>query len=32
VPGPKPRVLLGNLPSVLLRKEHLTYDFDKIYE
>ena len=31
VPSPRPRVLLGNLPSILLRKRHLTYDFDKIY-
>jgi hypothetical protein len=31
VPSPKAKVLLGNLPNILLRKEHLTYDFDKLY-
>jgi uncharacterized membrane protein YcaP (DUF421 family) len=31
VPSPKARILLGNLPNLMLRKKHLTYDFDKIY-
>lgn len=31
VPSAKATILLGNLPNAILRREHLTYDFDKIY-
>ncbi|XP_053691413.1 probable cytochrome P450 28d1 [Sabethes cyaneus] len=29
--GPKPRVLFGNLPSLLTQKEHIYYDMERIY-
>lgn len=32
VPSAKAKILLGNLPNVLLRKEHLVYDFEKLYK
>lgn len=32
VSSPKPKVLLGNLPNAVSRKEHVTYDLCKIYE
>lgn len=28
----KARLVLGNLPNLLLRREHITYDFDRLYE
>lgn len=31
VPSAKPRILFGNLPTVITRKEHLTSDFDRLY-
>lgn len=31
VPSAKAKVLLGNLPNIILRKKNLKYDFDKIY-
>jgi hypothetical protein len=31
VSSAKTRVLLGSLPNMILRKENLTYDFDRIY-
>ncbi|XP_055546467.1 probable cytochrome P450 28a5 [Wyeomyia smithii] len=29
--GPKPRVLFGNIPSLLTQKRHLYYDMERIY-
>jgi cytochrome P450 family 28 len=32
VPAPKPRILLGNIPNLLLGKRHIIYDYDEIYQ
>lgn len=32
VPSAKATIVLGNLPQTLLRRKHVTADFDKIYE
>jgi hypothetical protein len=32
IAAPKPKILLGDLPNVLLRKKHVAYDLDKIYK
>jgi cytochrome P450 family 28 len=32
VPAAKARVLLGSLPNMVLRKENIKYDFDRIYK
>uniref|UniRef100_A0A182Q963 Cytochrome P450 n=1 Tax=Anopheles farauti TaxID=69004 RepID=A0A182Q963_9DIPT len=31
VKGPKPRLLLGNLPFLLTHKRHIVYNYDQIY-
>lgn len=31
VKGPKPKVLFGNIPSVLTQKQHIYYEYQKIY-
>ncbi|CRK97114.1 CLUMA_CG010454, isoform A [Clunio marinus] len=32
VPAMKAKILLGNLPSIILRNEHITYGMDRIYD
>lgn len=32
VPGPKAIILLGDLPNGIFRKEHVAYDFKRIYK
>lgn len=32
VPSPPPKFLLGNLPNMLLRKQNVAYDMEKIYK
>jgi cytochrome P450 family 28 len=32
VPAPKAKVLLGDLPNGLTRKENVVYDIEKIYK
>lgn len=31
VRGPKPKLLFGNLPSILTKKEHVYYEYEKMY-
>jgi hypothetical protein len=31
VPGPRPQVLLGNIPNFIMGKKNVVYDYDKIY-
>uniref|UniRef100_A0A182LVJ4 Cytochrome P450 n=1 Tax=Anopheles culicifacies TaxID=139723 RepID=A0A182LVJ4_9DIPT len=31
IKGPKPRLLLGNIPNLLTRKRHIVYNYDAIY-
>nr|XP_029718734.1 uncharacterized protein LOC109429227 [Aedes albopictus] len=31
VAGPKPNLLFGNLPNVLMQKQHIFYEYQKIY-
>lgn len=32
VPGPKPKFLLGNVPSMFTQSRNMTYDYDDIYQ
>lgn len=31
IKGPKPRLLLGNIPNMFTQKRHIVYDYDQIY-
>lgn len=32
VKGPKPRILYGDLPSIFTKKNHLYYEYEKVYK
>jgi hypothetical protein len=32
LPGPKPKPLLGNFPSMILGKRNVVYDYNDIYK
>lgn len=32
VRGPKPKILLGNIPYLLTKKRHTVYNYDQLYK